>query len=367
MYITYLINGLNGGGAAFPVPDLVRLMESRGHRVKVIALMPQDMKSAARFDAAGLDWTLIGTGPRDFVGCARKLLALLRTEKPDLIWTSLTRATLFGQVAGRLCGIPVVSWQHNAFLKPGNRRLLKLTRPLSAFWVTDSETVADFATDILGIQRPLINVWPLFRARDDVPQAQACPANQRFRIGSLGRLHPNKNFCDLIAAAAELRRQRPELAARLVIEIGGTGPEQAALQAQIDAERLDNVKLIGFVERPADYLATLHGYVQPSHHEGLCIAAHEAMQAGLAVIATRVGELQRSVVPAETGALCAVGDVAAITAAMIALVEDPPRAARMGAASRARVLQRFGIAAFEAAGAEALARAEKLVAARKPR
>lgn len=361
MRIVYLINGLNGGGAAFPVPDLVALMREQGHSVRVIALMPQDRKSCARFDAAGVDWQLIGTGPRDIVGAAGRLLRLLRDERPDLIWTSLTRATLFGQIAGAIRGIPVVSWQHNAFLKPWNKRLLRLTKRLSGYWVTDSQTVAEFAEHELGVDPALIDVWPLFRAKPDVPQAAAWLPGMRFRIGSLSRLHPNKNQCDFVAAAALACRQRPDLVARLEFVIGGDGPEHAALAAQIAAAGLANLQLAGFVDQPESFLAGLHAYIQPSHHEGLCIAAHEAMQAGLPVIATRVGELQRSVLPGETGYLCEVGDVAAMAAAIIALADDPARAARMGLASRARVLERFGEEAFRRAGLEALRRAEALV------
>lgn len=365
MRIHYLINGLNGGGAAFPIPDLVALMREQGHTVRVIALMPQDRKSCARLDAAGVGWELIGDGPRDFFASARALLRILREDRPDLIWTSLTRATLFGQIAGRIRGIPVVSWQHNAFLKPWNRRLLRLSKKLTAYWVADSQTVARFAVEELGIAADKVDVWPLFRARPDRPLAQPCPPGSRFRIGSLGRLHPNKNFRHLVEAAAQVRALRPELAAQIEFVIGGTGPEQAALAAQIAAAGLDNVKLAGFIDQPAEFLASLHAYIQPSHHEGLCIAAHEAMQAALPIIATRVGELQRSVAPGTTGYLCDVGDVAAMAAAIIELADDHARAAQLGAASRERVLNYFGEAEFRRAGVAALTRAAAVAGARR--
>ncbi|GAC1622160.1 MAG: glycosyltransferase [Nevskia sp.] len=361
MRIHYLINGLNGGGAAFPIPDLVALMRAQGHSVKLIALMPQDRKSCARLDAAGIDWQLIGSGPRDLVPAAARLLRLLRDDRPDLIWTSLTRATLFGQIAGRLRGIPVVSWQHNAFLKPWNLRLLRRTKALSAYWVADSQTVAEFAEQQLGVSPELIDVWPLFRARAEVPLAGICEPGRRFRIGTLGRLHPNKNHRHLIEAAVRVRAQWPELAARLEFVIGGDGPLYETLGAQIAEAGLDNVHLAGFIDQPETFLAGLHAYLQPSHHEGLCIAAHEAMQAALPVIATKVGELRRSVLPGVTGYLCEVGDAAAMAAAVVELADDRARAARMGAASRERVLSRFGEAEFRRAGIAVLARAARLV------
>lgn len=363
MRIHYLINGLNGGGAAFPIPDLVALMKECGHSVRVLALMPQDRKSCARLDAAGIDWQLIGSGPRDVLASSATLLRILRADRPDLIWTSLTRATLFGQIAGRIAHIPVVSWQHNAFLKPWNRRLLRRSRKLSAYWLADSQTVADFAVNELGIAAADVDVWPLFRARPDAPQAAPCAPGARFRIGSLGRLHANKNYRHLIDAAALIHAQWPALSARIEVVIGGDGPERPALAAQIAATGLDNIRLAGFVDRPEHFLAGLHAYIQPSHHEGLCIAAHEAMQAALPVVATRVGELQRSVVPDQTGYLCDVGDVETMAAAIVELADDRTRAARFGRAGHERVLALFGDAAFRRAGIKALERAAAIAAA----
>ncbi|GAC1633810.1 MAG: glycosyltransferase [Nevskia sp.] len=362
MRIHYLLTDLNGAGAALPVPDLVRVMAARGHEVRVLALLPRDRRACARFDAVGIAWTLLGERRQDIPGIARELLRRIDADRPDLIWTSLTRATIYGAIAGRLRGIPVVSWQHNAWLKPGNRLLLRLTRRLSALWVADSRSVAEFAAQSLSIPRERIEVWPLFRARADAAQSAPAAAGQRFRIGTLGRLHADKNFRDFIAAAAHIRARDPALAARLEFVIGGDGPEHAALAAQIAAAGLDNVRLAGYIDAPQAFLAGLQAYAQPSHHEGLCIAAHEAMQAALPVVATRVGELQHSILPGRTGALIEVGAAAALGEALMALAGDPAHAAAMGRAGRARVLEQFGDAAFERAGHAVMARVEALVA-----
>lgn len=362
MHIHYLINGLNGGGAAFPIPDLVACMRARGHTVRVLALQAQDGKSGARLDRAGIAWKVLGKAPDDWLGAARALRAELRADRPDLIWTSLTGATVYGQFAGALHRIPVVSWQHNAFLKPGNRRLLRLTRSLTDLWVADSHTVADFTHRELGVDRARVAQWPIFCARADAAQATPAAAGARLRIGSLGRLHRNKCYHDLIDALARLKADQPALAARLEVVVGGSGEQHGALVAQASARGLDNVHFAGFIEDTGAFLASLHGYIQTSHHEGMCIAAHEAVQAGLPVIATAVGELRRSVTHGQTGWLCAAGDIAALAGSLRALAQDPVRSAEMGAAGRRRLLERYGDAAFQRAGDAVLARVEALVA-----
>lgn len=361
MRIHYLLTDLNGGGAALPVPELVALMREQGHSVRVLALLPKDRRACTLLANAGIEVTLLSQHPREAFSAARALLRVLDEDRPDLLWTSLTRATVYGGIAGRLRNIPVVSWQHNAWLKPATRWLLRATRSLTALWVADSRTVADYAAQALGVERSHFEIWPLFRARPDVALAQPCKSGERFRLGSLGRLHADKNFRHIVAAAALIRLQRPELAARIEFVIGGEGGEREALLAQIAAADLDNVRLVGFIDDTKSFLASLHGYLQPSHHEGLCIAAHEAMQAALPVIATRVGEMQHSVLPGVTGQLCAVDDVPALAAAIIELADHPTRAAALGKTGRTRVLAAFGDEAFRCAGTTALARAAALV------
>ena len=362
MRIHYLINGLNGGGAAFPVIDVIGLMRAAGHEVQLLVLMPQDGRALPRLQAAGIDCAILGRGAGDVVDSARALLRRLKKDRPDLLWTSLTRATIFGQLAGRLLGIPVVSWQHNAFLKSGNRAILRRTKCLTRRWVADSESVACFAATELGIVRSKIDVWSLFIAQADVPIAKAWNGEGTFRIGSLGRLHPNKQYELLIRVAARVRELDPALSRQIEWIVAGSGPQAEALQQLAASLAIDNLRFVGFLDRPKEFLASLHAYVQPSRNEGLCIAAHEAMLAALPLVTTPVGELQHSVLDGVTGTLCAIGDVEAMAQALIALARDPLRAAQMGRAGRERVLARFGAAQFQASGRALLERLQRELA-----
>lgn len=361
MRIVYLINGLNGGGAAFPMVQVIGLMRELGHEVRVAALLPQDRKAAARLDEAGIPYELLGESEHDYLGPALKLLRRLRSSRPDLLWTSLTRGTFYGQLAGRLLGIPVVSWQHSAYLKPGNRRLLRCTRGWSARWVADSVSVHDYAQAALGIAPAAIEVWPPFVADPASPAASRWDGRAPLRLGTLGRLHPSKQYGVLLRAFARALALQPVLVGRVELLIGGDGPEAAGLAALTRSLGLErSVRFVGFVERPAEFLAGLHGYLQTSLKEGFCIAAHEAMQAGLPVIATRVGELAHSVRPATTGWLCEVGDIEGLAQAIVALAADPARAAAMGSAAREWVLDRYGRARFRATGERLLRELETI-------
>jgi glycosyltransferase involved in cell wall biosynthesis len=81
-----------------------------------------------------------------------------------------------------------------------------------------------------------------------------------------------------------------------------------------------------------------------SLHEGLGVAALEAMAAARPVVASRVGGLAEVVVDGETGALVPPGDAEALARALGRLAADPSLRARLGAAGHARVVARHTMA-----------------------
>jgi glycosyltransferase involved in cell wall biosynthesis len=70
-------------------------------------------------------------------------------------------------------------------------------------------------------------------------------------------------------------------------------------------------------------------------------AVLEAMAIGVPVVALRVGAVAEFVDHGVTGLLVDPGDDRAFVGAIESILRDPARAARMGAAARARVIERF--------------------------
>lgn len=348
--VAYVINSLEGGGAALPAPFVIKEMRGHGALVRLFALSRRDGRAAAALDAAGIDYRVSAAGKADHLRSARWLWKELVEFQPTVIWTSLTQATAVGQILGKLSHVPVVSWQHNAFLKPANHRLLRLTRGLTSLWVADSSSVAQLTAARLGVDPADVMVWPLFRADASAPSAQACPDGARFRLGSLGRLHPNKGYDILIDALALIHAGRPDLPDHFDMIIGGEGAERQSLTERAIRKNVRNLTFAGFESHAPQFLAGLHGYVQPSRGEGLCIAAHEAMQAGLPAIVSEVGEMGRTIQNGKTGYVTPPGDPDALARAIVALVTDKIRSRAMGLKARAHVLDRFSSTRFSEAG-----------------
>jgi glycosyltransferase involved in cell wall biosynthesis len=344
--IAYVINSVEGGGAALPVPSIARVLRDHGAAVTILALTRRDGRAIAPMAAAGLDVRVRGGGIDDHVAAFRWLDREIASLRPTHIWTSLTRATLLGQLVGLRRRVPVVSWQHAAWLKPGNRRLLRLMQPLSRLWIGDSNAVTRLTAERLKVPPERLMQWPIFRADPDAPQAAPWRPGETIRIGSLGRLHPVKGYDVLIDALARLPSGLPPYALSII----GEGAERTTLATRAAALGLGNVRLEGYSDDPRTALSRLHLYVQPSRSEGLCVAAHEAMQAGLPVIASAVGQLPHSIEQGVAGLTVPPGDPQALADALAALLANPDRLAAMGASARAAVLDRFGPDRFDAAG-----------------
>src|SRR6185295_7064138 len=77
--------------------------------------------------------------------------------------------------------------------------------------------------------------------------------------------------------------------------IAGEGSEREALQTQVAQLGLVSaVRFLGRRDDTADLLAACDIFVLPSRHEGLGVAALEAMAAGKAVVCSAVGGLNYS-------------------------------------------------------------------------
>lgn len=361
MRIAYFINSMEGGGAQSPLPRIVSTLRKAGAEVGVFALSRRNGLAIERLREGGIEPVVRGGSDGDHPAALRWMENRAKDWKADVVWTSLTRATLLGQIAGRRLGLPVVSWQHNAFLKPWNERLLRWRARASDIWIADSAQVAVLTRQRLNVPDERLITWPIFAADPAAPQAQPWLAGETLRIGSLGRLHPAKGYDLLIEALRILRRscRLPEIP--FEISIGGEGPDEGELKRKAREAGVDNVEFVGFVSDPAQFLARQHLYLQPSRREGFCIAAHEAMQAGLPVLAAQTGEMPHTIDSDEIGRTFPVGDVEALADVLESLLDRPHSLSGMGSKARGRVLEKFSERKFDAIGAEIVERLEPLM------
>jgi glycosyltransferase involved in cell wall biosynthesis len=149
----------------------------------------------------------------------------------------------------------------------------------------------------------------------------------------LGVLERRKGHAVLLTAATEL-------GAGIRYVFCGGGSERESLAAAAARSAVD-VVFAGFRRDVAACLAAADVVALPSLHEGLGVAALEAMAAARPVVASRVGGLAEVVVDGETGLVVPRSDPASLAAALARLAREPALRARLGEAGRARVLSRY--------------------------
>ena len=158
----------------------------------------------------------------------------------------------------------------------------------------------------------------------------------------VGRQVEIKGFDISIAAFEKVHKVLPE--ARLVL--AGDGPEHENLQAQVRRAGLEGIVLLpGRIsdEELSDWYDSAWATLVPSlHSESFGLVALEAMQAGCAVVASRIGGLQEVVRNGETGELFPAGNPDALAEILIRLGRNPQLAFDLGAAGRHRAANVFG-------------------------
>ncbi len=146
----------------------------------------------------------------------------------------------------------------------------------------------------------------------------------RVIILSAGRLHALKNYDKALMAVAALERNDVEY------WIAGQGPEEQKLKESAESLGLEGrFRLLGFVPDLASIFRDVDILLIPSKWEGFGLAAIEAMNAGLPVVASNLEGL-REVVTTNEGILVDPNDVNSIARALQELVEDYEKRRHMG-------------------------------------
>jgi colanic acid/amylovoran biosynthesis glycosyltransferase len=352
------------------VLDEIRALMRRGHALRVVPLLPtggvahDGAREVLPVTEACWPWSprVLGAALLELLHAPRACLAALRlllTAQPRYLLANLLiypkalwlarRARVLGiqhihahwattpaalaMAAAEVAGIP---WsftghrydlerndlfarkaRHAAFVRVISRGGEKLARELGA-------PPARIARIHLGVELPALEPAPGDRPG---PPVLLCPA----------RFVTVKNHAALLRAFAEVTVPAE-------LWLAGVGPLRSAIEAQLDALNLRNVRLLGAL--PQERVLELYrrrsvdAVILASTIEGIPVALMEAMAAGVPVIATAVGGVAE-LAGNGAGMLVPPGDEARLTWAMVELLGDAALRARLGQAGRARVARRF--------------------------
>src|SRR3954447_19179631 len=253
---------------------------------------------------------------------------------------TVLRAALLA-LAGRARGCAVVVHAHGGNIQswlttPLRRSLLRLAmlpaHRVVACWTAGEEALRRVlpAERVMLIDNGVpVDGYPGREADHDPP-----------RVLYVGLLTPRKGVLDLLEASRLLRERG---VAHEMWLLGGTPDEGPAAEAEVRAQLDGSVRLLGTrapEEMPAEFAAA-DVFCLPSWWEAMPLSVLEAMATGLPVVATDVGDVGRAVAEGLTGHVVPVRNPEKLADALEPLLADPELRTRMGAAGRARVVERF--------------------------
>ncbi|MFK8909530.1 glycosyltransferase family 4 protein [Streptomyces sp. YS-3] len=152
---------------------------------------------------------------------------------------------------------------------------------------------------------------------------------------------PLKGLVFLVEALAKVRAEHPEAHLVVVGKRAEDGPVAQAIEKYGLGGAVRFVKGITDAEL-VDLVRSAQVSCVPSLYEGFSLPAAEAMATGTPLVATTGGAIPEVAGPdGETCLAVPPGDPQALAAALVRLLGDPRLRARLGAAGRQRVLDRF--------------------------
>lgn len=316
-------------------------LQSRGHHVRLICKPNGDMPAIAR--ALGIKtFTPRISGKLNLLAPFR-IAAIAREMKADIIHTHLSTAGLWGSLAGRLAGIPVVAHVHAMNSKhcyTRADRIITCSRGVMQHLVKQGVAPETVRVAYNGIDlRRFESIPPV----EEVRASLGLPEGVQV-IGCVAHLSPKKGQEFLLRAVALLKESHPDLHCLLVGE-GEMQTELRRLAASLGIS--DRVHLLGFRPDAVAIMGAMDLLVLPSiAKEGLGLALVEAALQEKATIASNAPGIDEALEDGVSGFLVPPGNAEALAGRITQLLDDVHLRRQMGEAGRRRALEIFTIPAM---------------------
>ncbi len=385
-----LVGAVDAGGQNVHVDALAATLTGQGHEVSVHTRRDDPAQPEQVATGAGYQVLHVPAGPTEplpkddlwphMPAFADALTAQLGALRPDVVHGHFWMSAWAADRAGDALDLPRVVTFHAlgtvkrrhqglADTSPQARAAVELAVARSADRViaTCSDEVRELRA--MGLSREQATVVPCgvdadrFTPEDDGTPVPA--RTQRYRLVTVGRPVARKGFAVVVEALAGL----PDT--ELLVVGGSDGPDPELRRLQELAGRLgvaERLFCLGQVPR-----ATMPALIRSADvvvcapwYEPFGLVPLEAMACGVPVVASAVGGLLDSVADGVTGRLVPPQDPAALRSALAALLPAADLRARLGAAGRQRVLQRFTWPRVAAATAEVYAEVRAAAPDRRP-
>lgn len=345
---------LHIGGVETHLLALLRQPDLAHYRWLIVApTSPEFVRQAS--PARTLTWAAPrACDPRALIN----LVHLLRQERVQLVHAHNPRAALYGGLAARWLGLPMLVTVHLPayYWVRGQTRLARLRRwayqqmeKALNRWLVDQVIYVSHQVYVealrLGVVTPA-RAWVIPNGLEFQPDASERATNPSVPwvapgtpvICCVARLETQKGIDVLLEALHHLRVQDWRL------WLVGDGSQRESLSGQAQHLGLeDRIDFLGFRADVAGLLRASDIFVLPSRYEAMSLALLEALSAGCPCVVTDVGENAGVVETEVNGLVVPAEDPAQLAAALERLLVDASLRRRLGQAAQ-QAARRFDAA-----------------------
>jgi L-malate glycosyltransferase len=345
MRVLHVVSGDLYAGAERIVEELAVAQHSCP-KMQVFAAVLNEGRLAHNLRQAGVDTHVFD---EQTLGTAALLMALRRCitiTRPDVVHTHRFKENVLGGLTAVGCAASIRT-VHGAPEFSRSRTLRdRLVDTLDRFAATRLQgrivCVSRELSDRLSANYPRAALETIVNGIDGARVRAAAAASVpalagEVRVGVFARLVPVKR---IDVAIDVVSRTRQQLGADVTLHIFGDGPLESALRSV--AAGAHGITFHGTTEQAPAYMRQMHALLMTSSHEGLPVAALEAMALSVPVVATRTGGLPHLLAEGDCGWLADANDVDGYVRALVEAVSPTPERSTKVAAALERVGHEFG-------------------------
>lgn len=356
MHILHLISSRGFYGAENVVLNLGKALKI-DHHIPYVACLNGLGKSApeiySRAQKEGMRSEIITCRHKFDFKALSTLNRLIKEERIDIIHSHGYKSNLYGLIASKLSGVPIMATLHGW---TGEDKKIRLYEKLDKWIIKKIDHLVSVSPSMskelekIGISNGEVTFIPnaidtdrfnSLNAKDNVCQELGIPENSVV-IGTVGRLNYEKGHIYLIRAIKDICYQMPKV--KLLIVGDGHLKENLKKEAQ-DLGIGKNVLFTGARKDIVSVYKSMDIVVLPSLTEGSPLVLLEAMSMGLPVIATRVGGIP-SVVEKGVGILVSPASDEELKKAILFLLKDSSLRNTMGERARQKIVSQYSIDTF---------------------
>jgi glycosyltransferase involved in cell wall biosynthesis len=342
--VLHLIDSLAVGGAERVAVELANAQAAEGYEVHLCTTRRDGALESLLAPAVGR--LRLCRTTRLSPGAVARLARYVRAHSIDVLHAHSTSLFVAAQ-ARFLCPRVRLVWHdhYGRSEERGSRSALPFK--LAARWIDGAVAVtaelANWAIAQVGVPEErewyIPNGIPLHNGAAPIP----LPGPAGARIACVANLRRQKDHLTLVQSIALLRNEVGN-ASLLLVGTGSDRPYEAEVRAEVARLGLnDAVFFLGERGDVPAVLASCDVGVLASRSEGLPLALLEYGVAGLAAVATAVGQCEEVLDGGEAGLLVPAGDADSLAGALSSLLRDPVRRAELGRRLRARVGERYAV------------------------